>query len=191
MKVAMKFLIGVVLSSALVGGGLANELDGRAPFQGNSFGQQSDANSAPYSQTLVAPANSILEAIRWWGFHGLASMGPSFDNFVVTLDGVVQTGALTVKKSSPFFDEYTLDIADIALTPSSLSVLNDSFDVEWYWQSASAVGNAAAPDANAVSFGLIGHAVAQVPEPTTFLLILCGMAALALGRSRRSREMVR
>ena len=190
MKTAMKFLMGLVLSSALVGGALAIELDGRTPYQGDSFGQQSDANSASYTQAFVAPANSILESIRWWGFHGLDSMGPSFDNFVVVLDGVVQSGSLTVTSASPYFDEYTLDIAGAALSATSLSILNNSFDVEWYWQSASALGNADAPDAKTVGFSLVGHSVAEVPEPSMFILMLCGIATLALGRSRRSRAMV-
>jgi len=190
MKTVMKYLMGLVLSSTLVGGVFANELDGRTPYQGESFGQQSDANSATYTQAFVAPANSILESIRWWGFHGLNSIGPSFDNFVVALDGVVQSGSLTVTSSSPYFNEYTLDIADAPLSASSLSILNNSSNVEWYWQSASALGNAAAPDASAVTFRLIGHTVSVVPEPTMFLLMLCGIATLALGRSRRPRAMV-
>lgn len=189
MNVAKKFLIGLALSSALASGALADELVGLAPFSGSSFGQQSDGNSAPYTQGFTAPANSILEAIRWWGFHTLDSGGSIYDNFVVSLDGAVQSGVLSIVSGTDF-DEYTLDIADAALTASSLTIVNDSFDVEWFWQSTSAVGNPASPDATAVAFSLIGSRSAgqSVPEPTSLLLMLAAMAALAVGRSRTSRS---
>lgn len=191
MKTTTRFLTGLLLSSFMAASALANVLVSNAPFAESNFGQQTDANSASYSQMFVAPAGSILESIRWWGFHGLDSMGASFDNFVVTLDGVVQTGALSVVSSSAFFDEYTLDIADTALSGSVLSIVNDSFDVEWYWQSAPAEGNPFAPDASAVAFSLIGHFDETppgngVPEPQTLLLVLGAIGMMALAKLRKA-----
>ena len=177
-------MFGVVLAST----SSAAELVGSPALAGQSFGQQSDASTMPaYSQAFVAPLGAVVEAIRWWGFHGQNSMGAGFDNFVVLLDGVVQTGALTVTSSSPFFDEYTLDIPDAALTASTLSVINDSLDVEWFWQSAPAVGNPAAPDAEAVSFSLIGHIDAfEVPAPPSHHVAFAALVALAICRGRYS-----
>lgn len=193
MKFTTRLLINLALSLGLTGGVLADVLVGNSPFQGGPSGQQSDGNSAIYSQTFVAPANATLESIRWWGFHGFDSGGPDFDNFVVTLDSVVQTGHLdiTLDKSLGIF-EYTLDISDIALTSSSLSIVNDTLDVEWYWQSAPAQGNGKAPDESQVSFNLIGRINAQtpsspIPEPGSLSLLLLAAAALGFGKSRQEK----
>ena len=195
MEVTTRLLTALVLSLGLAGGALADVLVGNSPFLGEPWGQQSDANSAPYSQAFEAPANATLESIRWWGFHGLDSGGSDLDNFVVALGGVVQTGTLTkaFEKSLGFY-EYTLDIADIALTSAKLSILNDS-DVEWYWQSAAAQGNSDAPDATAVSFSLLGQFNAQtpnspIPEPGSLSLLLLSMAALGFGKSRRAKPQI-
>ena len=73
------FLLGVaVMTSA------SADLIGRTPYAGGSFGQQSDASSAPFVEGFTAPANKVLEAIRWWGFHSVDSGGASFDDFIVT-----------------------------------------------------------------------------------------------------------
>ena len=192
MRLATKIMTGLILGAALAGATLANELVGNAPFTDSSFGHQSDVNSLPKTQAFVAPASSILESIRWWGFHSQDSGGASFDNFVVTLDGVVQTGSLTVTSISSFFDEYTLDVVDAALNATLLSIVNDSSDVEWFWQSTMATGNPNAADADAVAFSLIGRQGVlppdgqTVPEPTSLALILLAMAVLVPVRARNS-----
>lgn len=183
----LKLLFVLLVGGALTGGAMATEIVGRAAYGDESFGQQSDASTGtPYVQSFVAPSGTVLEAIRWWGFHGADSLGPSFDNFVVTLDGVPQTGVLSVASASAFFDEYTLDIPDALLTASTLSITNDSGDVEWFWQSASAVGNAHAPDAAAVAFSLIGHRDEfAVDEPAIASMVGLGLAVLTLAGRRK------
>jgi PEP-CTERM motif-containing protein len=180
-------LLGVAAVCAALGGAVhAAELSGLAPVDVMAFGQQSDAGSGAYSQAFTVPAGSVLEAVRWYGFHGANSLGAAFDNFAVTIGGVQQTGALTVNPISQFFDEYTLDVPDAAFASGSLEIVNDSFDVEWFWQSAAAVGNPSAPDAAAVAFSLIGRVgpvVASVPEPSTLSLLL----AIGLGLAGRSK----
>ena len=192
MKATSRLFAVLALSLGLAGGALADVLGGNSPFLGASSGHQSDANSAIYFQAFTAPGNATLDAIRWWGFHGLDSGGAGYDNFVVSLGGIVQTGTLSsgiIDKSLGLF-EYTLDIEDIALTASTLSIVNDSFDVEWYWQSTLAQGNADAPDASAVAFSLIGQLNGQtpsspIPEPGSLSLLLLAVAALGLGKARR------
>ena len=193
MKVRTRLLATVMVGLGLASGALADVLVSNSPFMVYSSGQQSDANSAVYSQTFMTPTNVTLDAIRWWGYHGGDSLGSIHDDFVVTLDGVVQTGTFTFDSSSKNFDEYTLDISDVALTASTLSIVNNSDDVEWYWQSTSAQGNSDAPDASAVAFSLLGRVGAQtpsstVPEPDSLLLVLLGVAALGFGKSRRAKS---
>jgi len=184
------------LAACASGAAWADSLAGNAPFLLASSGQQADASTGAYTQFFVTPLNTIVEEIRWFGFHGTDSGGAAFDSFVVMLGGVVQTGTLTHSVVSGAngayaYDAYTLDIVDKALTAGSLSISNDSSDVSWYWQSAAAVGNAGAPSANSVAFSLIGHTgvTSTVPEPGSALLmslgLLAGLAGAARVRARR------
>lgn len=186
-----KVLAAVALTLGLTGATLAGTLASLSPFALESSGQQSDASTGAYTQAFAAPADTIVEEIRWFGFHTADSGGASFDNFVVTLGGVLQTGVLThsaVLDAGGLYtyDAYALDIADVALTASSLSISNQSDDVAWYWQSAVAVGNPGAASADLVAFELIGRTGTSptVPEPSSVLLVSLGLAALALDRRR-------
>lgn len=159
------------------------ELAGLAPFTATSFGQQSDANALPaYTQSFVAQPGAMLESITWWGYHGANSLGPAFDSFVVLLDGLLQTGSIDIDDSNPNFSKYTLTVSPVTLSATTLSVLNDSPDVEWFWQSAASVGGAHATE---VAYKLEGRAM-TIPEPTALLLVLFGLfGAAAAGRYGR------
>jgi hypothetical protein len=185
----------LTITLGLCSAALAGTVAGQSPYALESYGQQADAGTPPWVEALVAPANTVVEAIRWFGFHTIDSGGEAFDQFVVRLGGVAQTGALTHMARTDasgvyLFDEYTLDIADALLTATSLSVVNDSSDVAWFWQSAAAVGNPGAPSTDRVAFELIGHSVAPtpgVPEPATLPLLALALAALAGVHARRGR----
>ena len=181
---SLRVMLGLAATLVSLSSAYAAELVGRPPYTGAPFGQQSDQSSGPaYTQSFVSPSGKVLEAIRWWGFHGANSGGASFDNFVVSLDGVVQAGALSVTSAFGDVDEYTLDIADVVLAASTLSISNDSGDVEWFWQSATASGNPDTPDATDVAFSLIGRdGTVSVSEPRGMALALCALAALGLVR---------
>jgi hypothetical protein len=104
----------------------------------------------------------------------------------------VQSGALTsvavmAADGSYLYDLYTLDVTDTLLTATALSILNDSSDVEWYWQSASATGNPLLASASDVAFRLLGHAAVAdlaLPEPGSFALTLLALAGLSGLRKR-------
>jgi len=188
MNIMEKFLVGLVLSSALVGQAMAGVLVSNVPALGDASGQQSDANSSSYSQTFATPSDSVLDSITWWGFHTTDSGGALYDNFVVKLGDEVQAGALSITAFGSYF-QYTLDIADVELTSSLLTIVNDSFDVEWFWQSARATGTTG-PDASAVSFSLNGRSslpTQDVPEPASYALLLLALGGLAL-RQAKSKQ---
>ena len=183
MRVLKKLGVALWLGAVSATSPQAAELVGLAPHVAAASGQQADAATGAYAQGFAAPAGAVLEAIRWWGFHGANSEGPAFDNLLVLLDGVPQQGALSVVVVSGMY-EYTLDIDDAPLLASSLSLLNDSLDVEWFWQSAAAPGGL--PDAQNVAFSLLGRIDrTEVPEPTSAALLLAGLAVM-LG-ARRAR----
>ncbi len=187
MRMSHRLLLGLA-AAACVGTAQAAVLASLAPFPGHAFGQQSDANAMPpYSQVFSAPAGSMLESISWWGYHGPNSMGPAYDNFVVALDGVAVSGSLSVDNSHAAVSGYTLMIGPMALSATTLSVLNDSPDVEWFWQSAVSTGSG--PHATDVAFSLQGNVV-SVPEPATYAQMLVGLIGLtgliAVQRQRRS-----
>lgn len=186
MRVLKKLGVALWLTAVLTASPQAAELVGLAPYVAAASGQQADAATGAYAQSFAAPAGAVLEAIRWWGFHGANSQGPAFDNLVVLLDGVAQAGALSVVAVSALYDEYTLDIADAPLLASSLNLLNDSLDVEWFWQSAAAPGGG--PDAQNVAFSLLGRIDGTaVPEPTSAALLLAALAATLIARRGRNR----
>lgn len=186
MQVLKKLGVALWLGAVLTASPQAAELVGLAPYVVTSSGQQADAATGAYAQGFVAPSGAVLEAIRWWGFHGANSQGAAFDNLVVMLDGVAQVGTLSIVAVSAFFDEYTLDITDAQLLASSLSIVNDSLDVEWFWQSAAALG--VGPDAQNVAFSLLGRIdETAVPEPTSAALLLAALAATLIARRGRRR----
>ena len=181
MKAVTKFLISLTLAGLCATSAMADVIVSNAAFSGSAFGQQSDAGSAPaYTQAFVTPTSKMLDKIVWWGAHGADSGGASFDDFVVQLDGVSMAGALTeTLDDSGLFTQYTLDIEDILLTASTLSIINNSGDVAWFWQSAAAKGNPDLPSGSDVAFSLIGYgAVTSVPEPTTMALMAVALMAL-------------
>ena len=183
-----KIALTALLAGVVAAGNASAELISSPLYGSAAYGQQSDQGTGlAYEQAFTAPASSVLTAIRWWGFHSQDSGGSAFDNFVVMLDGQVQTGSLSVVPGG-FFNEYTLDVPDVALTASMLSIFNDSSDVEWFWQSASAVGNPDSPHSTAVAFSLLGQPAAPIDEPGVPTLIAAALAGLAWARRASARR---
>ena len=165
-------------------GANAVELAGNAPYVVTSFGQQSDASASPgYTQAFGVAPGSLANALAWWGYHGVNSLGAAYDNFAVFINGASITGSLSSANETPDVTRYTLTFTPRSVTSGSLSVVNDSLDVEWYWQSAAANGGAA-PHATSVSFSLLGT-TAPVPEASPGAMIALGLMGLLFVGSRR------
>ena len=170
---------------ALTGPANAADLVAQPPQTADLNGLQADNSTGSFAQGFSAPAMSVLDSITWWGFHGSNSAGPGLDAFAVYLDGVLQFGTLTaapvVLDDLSELTRYTLDVADAPLTAMSLEIVNDSPDVEWFWQYSAISG----PNTDSLAFTLTGS---LVPEPSTYLLLLSGLAVVAgAGRTRRGR----
>lgn len=189
MKLSAHLLPLLMLTCLLQAPAHGEELLARnSPFLASPSGQQSDASTAPaYVQQIMVPHDSWLETIDWWGYHGADSGGADYDRFIIRLDGVVQVGALTTSSVAGLTHySYSLHFGHL-LNASTLSIMNDSPDVEWYWQSTSAIGNPNAADGTQIAYALYGQPVAPpVDEPGMPLMLASGMLALALLGRRRA-----
>lgn len=173
-----RFLLAFALSCVVPAGASAALLFERAPAS-VAYGIQSDASTGPLQQSL-ALGPSMVERIIWWGFHGANSLGPDQDAFEVYLDGQLMGGSL-VSSDIDGLTRHVLELSAAVASPTKLTLWNNSFDVEWFWQSG-AVGD----DVNA-AFALEGEVLAAVPEPATVAVLGIGILAAAAARRTRRR----
>jgi PEP-CTERM motif len=185
-KPMQRMLVAAAVAAAMLPA-TAAELAGAAPL-GSPDGIQNDASTSepPWVQSINVAAAGTLESIVWWGFHGGSSQGASFDDFVVTLGGTLQSGTISVTDAGAGISRYELDVTDAALAAgaNTLEIVNASSDVEWLWQ-CSAVDciNTGAP----VAYSLVGTLAGggDVPEPATYALLLLGAVAARAATQRR------
>jgi len=181
-----QFSKAIALFAALVAcGAQATPLSELPPYAIVAFGQQSDSGVSPYVQSTGTIGNASVNAVAWWGYHGVNSTGPANDDFRVQLNGTILQGALNTDASNPQIPYYTLLLLQSFVgVPATLSVSNEGVDVEWYWQSAATAGGAHATN---VAYRLEGS-VQAVPEPSILSMLLLSMALLGTARLAGSRR---
>jgi len=170
------------------------QLAGASPVRNVPAGEQADAAVAPADLPGVsfASAAATVTSVQWWGYDLGGLGGP--DDFEVKLNGFALAGIFSAATDAVDIDlgvdvlKYTLDLAPgfvIAAGPGTLGVVNNSLNVEWYWQSSPAAPGAAASQ----SFRLIGEpTVVPVPEPGAMGLVLLALSLLAGNWATRRRD---
>lgn len=177
----------LVISSAALAAPVL--LDGKAPVASALAGDQSD-QAVPPAVTNFSSVAATVTSVQWWGYDLAGLGGP--DAFVVRINNTLLTGTVSVLAAPPEIDfgvevsRYTLELGsafNLAAGSAELSVVNDSDNVEWYWQSAvTPVG--AAP---AYSYSVFGErAAVTVPEPGALVLVALALVALKAGRLRKA-----
>ena len=155
-----------------------------------SFGgvQTDGSTPPPYAQLFPAQAGATLDKITWWGWH-MGPEPPAGPNaFEVFLGSKLLSGSLTSDDGGAVevIYRYTLDIVDVVLdtNDTTLSLLNNSEDVQWAWQYATA-GNATN---GLTAFRLEGTPAStqNVPEPGVLGLFGCAAILLSLARRRKT-----
>ncbi len=174
-------LAGSALFSANVSAAMLLERLPSATFNG----VQADAATAPYAETLSLAGPVSIEKISWWGYYGAdPAIDPSTDNFVVKFNNASQSGLIT---ESPIDSTSGLTLYELTLNASyafgggqtTLELINDSLDVEWFWQGT---------DSQTQALRLEGvRQVQPVPEPGTLWLLGLGMLGVAFASTRSRR----
>lgn len=143
-------------------------------------GVQADAATVPYAETLSLAGPASIEKISWWGYD-LGGIPGAVNDFAVGFNSVTQSGSIT---ESP--DANGLTLFEMTLNSgfafgggaTTLDLINNSLDVEWYWQGS---------DSQTRAFRLEGvQQVQPTPEPGTLWLLGLGMLGVAFASRVRA-----
>lgn len=176
-------LLGLVLAaSALCSAAASATILLEQPPSATFNGMQTDASTGmPLSETFSLTGPVLIEKISWWGYD-LGGIPGAVNDFVVDFAAVTQTGTITESPDVGGLTLYQMTLGSgfaFGGGTTTLSLINNSFDVEWYWQGT---------DSQKQSLRLEGVRQGQpVPEPEILSLFGLALAGVAFV-SRRSRR---
>lgn len=185
------------------------------PAQGALFADQGNGFFNAAADDFILPVGpGLIGDIHWWGTYGIT---PGADAFVIniyndnagtvgSLAAAVSVSSLTRTATTDTINGRTMYSYDAFITPIILTPLTTYWlgisntsggtgSSAWAWvQSANSGGNARQYSnsngtwGNSTNKALAFNLTDTVPEPSTYALLLTGIAALTLVRSRRRRS---
>ncbi|MBL8396672.1 MAG: PEP-CTERM sorting domain-containing protein [Candidatus Accumulibacter sp.] len=187
-SILRKFQTGLLVCGALLAANVsATVIVERLPTTTATGIQADNSSGAPYTESVSLAATSI-NRLTWWGYY--LGGGPADDLFVAQFDGLNLAGSVTSFAAGQVdgIDLYRYELA--LATPYlfaggsdlQIDLINDSLDVQWFWQGAASAGGNA-PRALSLTRN-------DVPEPGMLaLLAIGGMSLLLVSRYRcRARQ---